>query len=320
MAAKLVEVRVEGKTFRVPSAEIQGRTVTVRGKWLKVATVQDEEFVSGEPVADPQSFISALRGERLGADVFTFAQPLNDLTPKHDYPLEWDNAAVIPITTYEAWLNSLSQDTRRNVKKAAKQGVNLRIADFNDTLVRGIVEIYNETPVRQGRRFWHYGKSFELVKEETATYLDRSDFIGAYFGEELIGFIKMAYVNGGAHIIHILSKVAHADKRPTNALIAKAVEVCAGKGVSRFVYCKYVYGKNDTSPLTEFKRRNGFEQVQYPRYYVPLSLKGKVALGINLHHGWRNLLPRRLFVALLATRRRFFEMIEGKPSVATREA
>ena len=40
---------------------------------------------------------------------------------------------------------------------------------------RGISNVYNETPIRQGRKFWHYGKSFDQVKAANATYLDRSE-------------------------------------------------------------------------------------------------------------------------------------------------
>jgi len=43
------------------------------------------------------------------------------------------------------------------------------------------------------------------------------------------------------------------------------------------MYCNYIYN-DPKSSLTEFKRRNGFEQVLLPRYYIPLTLKGKIAL------------------------------------------
>ena len=105
-----------------------------------------------------------------------------------------------------------------------------------------------------------------------------------------------------------------------NALIAKAVEHCAGKGLTHFVYCKYVYGKNDESPLTEFKRRNGFERVDFPRYYVPLSIAGKTALKLGIHHGWTNLIPKPVFVALVGLRRKIFSLMENKGSVETKAA
>ncbi len=310
MKSHFTEIRIEGKTIKVPSLSVDDRTIIVTGKWLATASVMDEELVEGAAVSDPHRFLAELEESDARADIFVFAQTLSQNTPRHEYNFDWDNAAVVPITTYKDWWERrLPQETRRNVKRAAKLGVVVRVTPFNDELVHGIVSIYNETPIRQGRRFWHYGKDFEEVKAETATYLDRSEFIGAYLGEELIGFIKLVYVDQSASILHILSKNQHTDKRPTNALIAKAVEICANRRLSYLVYCKYVYGKNDDSPLTEFKRRNGFEQLRYPRYYVPLTLKGKVAVRFGLHRGFTNILPKGLWVALLGIRRRYFELV-----------
>src|SRR3989442_5750923 len=42
--SNLVEISVEGKTLRVPSVEIEGRKIIVSGKWIRIASVQDEEL------------------------------------------------------------------------------------------------------------------------------------------------------------------------------------------------------------------------------------------------------------------------------------
>jgi hypothetical protein len=320
MESNFVEIRVEGKTLKVPAATIDGKTVIVTGKWIRMAAIMDEELVEGELVKEPKSFAASLKQAGANADILTFAQRLREVTPKYDCHLEWDNAAVVPITTFKEWWEKrLPQETRRNVKRAAKLGVTVKSVSFDDQLLRGIVGIYNETPMRQGRRFWHYGKSHKAVKEETATYLERSEFIGAYHGDELIGFIKIVYAEDCAQILHILSKACHADKRPTNALIAKAVEICVEKRMSYLVYCKYVYGKNDKNPLTEFKRRNGFEQMLYPRYYLPLTIWGGLILKLGLHHGLIAVLPKNLLAALVGMRRKYFEIMERKP-LATAQA
>lgn len=307
MTTSREEISVNGKMRIVPSVSIHGRTVVAAGIRLRIAQVKDEEYLDGESVDDPDDFIKTLAGSEVKADVFTFWRRGTDVTPKHAHVRELDNSAVISLTTYAAWLEKLSQDTRRNVRKAAKAGVVLKEVQFNDELVRGISEIYNEMPVRQGQPFWHYGKDLEAVKRENATFLERSTFIGAYYKDELIGFIKMVAVDKAASIMQILSKNQHYDKRPANALIAKAVEICEAKGMTSLVYCKYVYGKNDESPLTEFKRRSGFEQVFYPRYYVPLTLKGSLALALRLHHGIGGVVPKRLWLLLLRLRARFYE-------------
>ena len=97
--------------------------------------------------------------------------------------------------------------------------------ECDDKLVCGIREIYNEVPIRDGRPFPHYGKKFDTVKREVTTMPDRSEFLGAYCGEELIGFIKLIHMGKLSSILHIVSKRAHYDKRPTNSLLAAAVEV-----------------------------------------------------------------------------------------------
>jgi hypothetical protein len=95
--------------------------------------------------------------------------------------------------------------------------------------VKGIQQIYNEAPLRQGRPFWHFGKDFDTVKRENGTYLERSEFLGAHLHHELIGFIKIIYVDRIATLIQILAKNEHQDKRPMNALVANAVKLCESK-------------------------------------------------------------------------------------------
>ena len=201
----------------------------VTGKWIRTAQVRDEGVVEGVSVEDPAVFITKLRQSNLRADVFTFAQRPPQVTPKYEYHFEWDNWAVIPTTCFKDWWENLPQVSRKNVRRAAKRGVVVKVVPFDDNLVSGVHRIYNHTPVRDGRLFWHFGKDVETVRRELATYLDRSEFIGAYWNEELIGFIKMVYVDKVATLFHIISMNEHYDKRPMNALIAKAAEVCEQK-------------------------------------------------------------------------------------------
>lgn len=310
--AKRTEIRIAGKTFYVPSEEICGRTVVVTGKWIRTAQVRDEGVVEGVSVEDPAVFITKLRQSNLRADVFTFAQRPPQVTPKYEYHFEWDNWAVIPTNCFNDWWENLPQVSRKNVRRAAKRGVVVKVVPFDDNLVRGVHRIYNHTPVRDGRLFWHFGKDVETVRRELATYLDRSEFIGAYWNEELIGFIKMVYVDQVATLFHIISMNEHYDKRPMNALIAKAAEVCEQKRVSHFVYGQFVYGNKRRSSLVEFKRRNGFEQINFPRYYVPLTLKGEAFVRLRLYRGVSELVPEPLLEPLLSFRAWYYNKISTK--------
>lgn len=306
---KLAEIRIAGKTLYVPSAKICGRTVVVTDKWIRTAQVRDEDVVEGVIVEDPDAFITELRESKLKTDVFTFAQRPPEITPKYDYQWEWDNWAAIPTTSFKEWWESLPQESRKNVRRAARRGVVVKIVQFDDDLATGVHRIYNHTPVRDGRVFWHFGKTFETVKRELATYLDRSEFIGAYWNEELIGFIKMVYVDQAAMLMHIVSINEHYDKRPMNALIARAAELCEQKGISQLVYGKFIYGNKRRSSLVEFKRRNGFEQVNFPRYYIPLTLKGELFVRLRLYRGFGGLLPEPLLYLALSCRTWYYKRI-----------
>jgi hypothetical protein len=201
--AKMEEIRICGKTLYVPSTEICGRRVIVTGKWIRMAEIKDEGVVEGMTVADPASFITTLKESGLRADVFTFAQRPPETTPKYDYHREWDNWAAIPTTCFEDWWENLPQVSRKNVRRAGRRGVVVKVIPFDDDLVKGVHRIYNSIQVRDGRLFWHYGQDLDSVKRSLGTYLDRSEFIGAYLGEELIGFLKMVYVDDAATIIMI---------------------------------------------------------------------------------------------------------------------
>ena len=303
------EIRICGKTLYVPSTEICGRTVVVTGKWIRTAQIKDEEVVEGVPVEDPESFITKLKESELQADIFTFAQRPPEITLKYDYRFKWVNWAAVPTTCFKDWWeNRLPQESRKNVRRAAKRGVVVRVVPFNDDLVKGIHRIYNETPIQQGKRFWHFGKDLDTLRGELATYLDRSEFIGAYWNEELIGFLKMVYVNRVATLFHIISMNEHYDKRPMNALIAKAVDFCEQKGISHFIYGQFVYGNKHQSSLLEFKRRNGFEQINFPRYYVPLTVKGRLFVRLKLYKGVGGLVPEPILQTALSCRAWFSEL------------
>lgn len=302
------QISVRGKVVAVPSTDIAGREIVVTGRWLKVAFVKDEDWLEAKPVDDPNVFIAALKEFYPKPDIFTFAQQLDDLKPKFTFHLEWDNVAAVPLTTFSDWWeNRLPQVSRKNVRRAAKRGVTVQLAPFNDALVEGIRRLYNETPIRQGRRFWHYGKDFETVKRENSSYLDRSDFVVAYYKEEIVGFLKIVQVGKIARIMQILSLNDHFDKRPANALISKAIEVSCAKGASHFVYGKYVYGNKVNSPLTRFKRRNGFEQILIPTYHVPLTAKGRVAIALKLHLEANRIIPEKLLTFLVNARSKLYD-------------
>ena len=291
------KINVSNSTVCVDKALLE-----ISGKWLKVARVQDEDWIDGQVPEDPESFITKIKNTRINADIFTFSQKIPDWKPKYQYRMEWDNKAAIPITTYQEWWERVSSDMRKDVKRAEKRGIIVKGVELDDEIIKGVVEINNDTPFRQGKPFVHYGKDFETVKREYSTYLDKSEFIGAYYNEELVGIIKMVYVGELACLMEILSKTKHNEKRPNNAMIAKAVELSESKKKSYLTYGNYHYGKKKKTTFVDFKRRCGFEQILYPRYYIPLTIKGWIAVKLKLQLGLIGILPGIVISAFLYCR------------------
>src|SRR5579862_4178914 len=202
---------------------ICGREVKIRGRLCRTAHLDADGY---KFLVDPEAVLGELRKSETRIDLFRFAQKLPETTPIYTYPMEWDNVAVVKVSTFAHWwTKQIGTKIRTKARQAEKKGVVIREVPFDNTLARGIWEIYNESRIRQEKRFPHYGKSLEAVREMSATYLDSSVFIGAYFEDKLIGFIKLTVddTRTQAKMMHILSMIRHRDKEPAHALIARAV-------------------------------------------------------------------------------------------------
>ena len=296
MAVETIEVSANGKWVRVPALEIRGRYITVKGGWVKTAVIHDEWWLESE-LEDPETCVKQLRAQRshgLRADLFTFSQKMPGSTPKYSYTTELESVAAARTANFKEWWEKLPQETRKNVRRSQKRGVVIRVVEFGDELIEGIAGINNESPMRQGVPNAHYGKSLEQVKKDHESFLDRSDFICAYFENEMIGYMKVVYKGDVAALLNLAAKTSHSDKRPANALIATAAERCAARGVLYLTYGLFNYGNKRDSPLREFKSRNGFEEVLTSRYYVPLTSWGTLSMKLGLHCGILGILPHSL--------------------------
>lgn len=275
--------------------QICGKEALIEGKLIRIARLDAEGY---QFLEDPEAALGVLQNSGTRIDLFTFIQKLSDSSPKYSHPMEWDNMAAVRVSTFDEWMkHQIDFKVRNKVRKAAKSGVVVREVPFDDALVRGICAIYNESPVRQGKRFWHYGKDIEAVRRNNeGTFLDRSTFIGAFFEGNLIGFVKLVANEdrSQAGLMQIVSMIQHRDKAPTNALIAQAVRSCAERGIPHLWYANFSYGKKQRDSLADFKRHNGFRKIELPRYYIPLTVAGRIALRLGLHHSAAGWIPEPL--------------------------
>jgi hypothetical protein len=283
--------------------DIAGTKIQIRGSLVRIARVDGEKFLFAD---DPESVIHSLRSGGPRVDLFTFLQKVSDRTPKYRYAMEWDNLAVLPITTFDDWWNKqLGFKARNKAKQAEKKGIVVREVPFGNELVRGIWEIYNETPIRQGRKFAHFGKDIDTVYREEATYLERSVFLGAYLGERLVGFVKLIwdYDDSQAGLLNIVSLIEQRDKAPTNALVAHSVRLCAERRTPFLAYSNFAYGKRTSDSLSDFKERNAFQRFDVPRYYVPLTAIGAAALKLGFHKKISEHIPEWMILRLREMRK-----------------
>jgi hypothetical protein len=271
--------------------KVCGKEICIAGRLLRVAHLEGDGFHFLE---SPEPVIDGLRKYEVRIDLFTFMQKVSDTAPKYTFPMEWDNFAAVPVSTFEHWwTKQVDNKTRNMARKAEKKGVTVREIPFDDNLIQGIWEIYNECPVRQGRRFTHYGKDIETVRKETSTFLDTSVFIGAFDAGKMIGFVKLTSdeTRTQAALMNIVSMIRSRDKAPTNALIVQSVRSCADRNIPYLVYSKFSYGNRQRDSVSDFKERNGFQRIDVPRYYIPFTTFGQAAYRLGLHKRFVDHLP-----------------------------
>jgi hypothetical protein len=283
-----------------------GDELRVEGRLIKIAHLDTDRYDS---LRSPEDVLAEIRRLPRRVDIFTFVEIMPDTTPRFGFHMEMDNAAVLPVSTFDHWWNSQIRSYARNrARQGEKKGVTVREAPFDDALVEGICEVFNETKVRQGRPNLHYGLDLEATRRWAGSFLERSVFVGAYFEDRLIGFAKLVVDLSGtqANLMNIEAMMRHREKAPTNALIAGSVRACADRGIAYLVYQRMVYGNKEDDGLVRFKKDNGFQQVNLPRYYVPHTPLGGLALRCGLHHPLKERLPESVAAKLRELRNAWY--------------
>ena len=286
---------------------IADKEIAVTGKFFRTARLRHEwcDFLDDVPAS-----IQQMQRSPQIADLFTFAQDICDEPVTYPFYKESASLAVLRTTTYQQWWDDMGFKARNKVRKGQKSGVELRVAQLNDDFAKGVEGIYNETPVKQGRRFHHYGKKAPEIKKELSGFLDRCFLVGAYYQDELVGFMKLFHRKNVLRTVLIIAKMAHRDKCVMDALIAKAVELCDQNGVGYLHYGSWCEGG-----VGDFRAKHGFQRVEVPQYFVPLTMLGRLMLKLKLHRPIRNRLPESVARPLIDLRAKL-NSIRYRPSKA----
>src|SRR5438876_475427 len=116
-----------------------GRDINVEGRLIRIARLDGDKYIFSD---EPEAVLDALRKCGTRIDLFTFMQKLPETSPKYRYPMEWDNFAALPISTFDHWwTRQVDGKTRNMVRRAEKKGVVVREVPFDDALVSGIWKI-----------------------------------------------------------------------------------------------------------------------------------------------------------------------------------
>ena len=100
--------------------EVCGKEMKVGGRFVRIARLEGEKHTFPD---DPEAVVHGLRRSRMQADIFTFLQKVSDTSPKYKYSFEYDNLAVLPISTFEHWWNHQIRSYPRNRARQAEKKV-----------------------------------------------------------------------------------------------------------------------------------------------------------------------------------------------------
>ena len=140
-------------------------------------------------------------------------------------------------------------------------------------------------PDPPGKALSSLRNDLERAREYAGTFPDRSISIGAFLGDEMIGFVKLVTdeTRTQACLVHILSMVKHKDKAPTNALIAQAVD--PAPTAAFLIWCTRisptVRSGRQPEPLQGSQRLPAHRSASLLR---PVDSLGKMAFRLGLHH------------------------------------
>jgi len=88
-----------------------GKEIRVEGRWIRTARLDGEKY---EFLNDPEAALTGLRQSGVRIELFTFIQRVTEPLPMHSYPMEWDNLAVLPVSTFDTWWNTQVDFKTRN--------------------------------------------------------------------------------------------------------------------------------------------------------------------------------------------------------------
>ena len=103
---------------------IGGKAFDTRGLLVRTMQLSSEGFQNPKK---PGEVLEELRKSAHRPDLFTFMQRLPNTSPAYPFPMEWEDLAALPVSTFDHWwLKVIDGKTRNMVRRAEKKGVVVR--------------------------------------------------------------------------------------------------------------------------------------------------------------------------------------------------
>ncbi len=97
------------------------RELLIDGRLCRVAHLDADSY---KFLDDPEPVLVELRRSKMRIDLFTFMQRLSETSPSYPYPMEMDNLAVLPVSTFDHWwTQQIGNKTRNMARQAPKKGI-----------------------------------------------------------------------------------------------------------------------------------------------------------------------------------------------------
>ena len=208
---------------------LRARTLQITGSVLKTARLRSELYVQLE---DLDSFCSRRSGHRcLRTDILTFLaghqRPRPKITRSITRPKGSQYFRSRHMTSGSGC--RLYNKPRNTLRKALKSGIEVRLEEFSESLLHGIKAIYDESPVRQGKRNRHYQERLGDNQKRARHVLgEKPVHRGLFFRRD--DRLRESDVFSRFGSLHKFSLESQPSRQSANnAILAKAVEICAAE-------------------------------------------------------------------------------------------
>ena len=210
----------------------------------------------------------------------------------------YERLAVLRIKSFDDWWHAIGKKTRNMVRKAIRKNATTEVVYENTQLLKNakaIWKLYNETPIRQNKRYIGYGMPLEKIIERfrNLELLHRSLVVLARYNERVVGFTHIIIGDHAGMVRTFLSSIYYRNIPISNLMMAKVVEELAKRNINFLIY-----GHMGIQPGIElFKKNNGFKMHICPRYFIPITKKGMIIL--------KRRAPEMIFPGIMPPRRAY---------------